>query len=74
MKKNYFLRNSKFATPTFETVSTDAEFIMDFGRIVDNCEFSQPLILMNTYQFELLEYKQKFKNFEKVEIEGKYPF
>ena len=35
-RKTYFLRNSKFVPPSFETVSTDIEDLMDFGRIVDN--------------------------------------
>ncbi|CAI2362087.1 unnamed protein product [Moneuplotes crassus] len=65
-KKTYFLRNSRFVPPTFETVSSDLPDIMDIGRIVDNCEFSEPLITMNTYNFELLEYKQDVKGFQKV--------
>ena len=71
-RKPYFLRNSKFVTPTFETVASDLEDIMDFGRIVDNCEFSEPLITMNTYNFELLEYKQSIKDFQQVPVKGNF--
>jgi hypothetical protein len=45
---------------------------MDFGRIVDNCEFSEPLITMNTYNFELLEYKQSIKDFQQVPVKGNF--
>ena len=69
-RKTYFLRNSKFVPPSFETVSTDIEDLMDFGRIVDNWEFSEPLITLNTYNFELLEYKQDIKGFTQVEVKG----
>jgi hypothetical protein len=69
-RKNYFLRNSKFEPPKFDTVATDVEDIMDFGRVVDQSEFSQPLIIMNTYNFELLEYKQTIKTFEHVPVKG----
>lgn len=70
-RKTFFLENSAFVPPTFETVSSDVDEIMDFGRIIDNSEFSEPLIVMNTYNFELLEYKQQTKGFEPVTINGK---
>lgn len=70
-KDTNFLRNSKFVYPTFETVATDIEDIMDYGRIVDNCEYCKPLIVMNTFNFKLLEYRQSNKSFEEVPIKGK---
>lgn len=50
-------------------MNTDEDDIMDFGRIIDNCEFTQPLVLMNTYNFDLLEFKQKLKSFERIAVE-----
>ena len=71
-RKTYFLRNSKFVPPTFEIVSSDLEDIMDIGRVVDNCEYSEPLTIMNTYSFELLEYKQDLKGFQSVPVKGNH--
>jgi hypothetical protein len=71
-RKTHFLKNSEFVPPTFETVSFDVDEIMDFGRVIDNNEFSEPLIVMNTYNFELLEYQQNTKEFETVLIRGKH--
>lgn len=68
-KKPYFLRNAKYVPPSFVTVPTDLEDMMDVGRLVDNCEFTKPLILMNTYNFEFLEFTQKLKSFERVHVE-----
>ena len=73
-KESNFLRNSKFVYPTFDTVATDVEDIMDYGRIVDNSEYSKPLIVMNTFNFELLEYRQSNKSFEVVSVKGKTLF
>ena len=47
---------------------------MDYGRIVDNSEYSKPQIVMNTFNFELLEYKQSNKSFENVLIKGMFIF
>jgi hypothetical protein len=69
LRKAYFLRNAKYVPPSFQTVRTDVEGIMDIGRIVDNCEFTRPLTLMNTYNFELLEYSQSIRSFARINVE-----
>jgi len=68
-KKPYFLKAATFKPPKFETVKNDIEELMSIGKIIDTSEYSSPLIAVNTYSLELLQYKEKYKKFDPVSID-----
>ena len=41
---------------------------MSVGKISDTSDFSEPLVVLNTYNLELFQYVETTKFFEKIDI------
>jgi hypothetical protein len=39
------------------------------GKITNNCDFSMPLCLFNTYDFEIFEFRESLQDFKKLELD-----
>lgn len=67
-KSTNFFTVSEFKYPTFNCLPTELDLIDEIGKIIDNSDFSMPIIAFNTYQLEVYNYIEKIREFERLKF------
>ena len=66
---NDIFSRSSFKMPTFHRIgSKDIEAIDQIGKIVDNSDFSMPLVVFNSQQLEAFSYQEHLREFKPVSL------
>lgn len=61
-----FFKPTSFEYPTFQSLVEDIGIISLMGNIKDNRSFPSPMVIFNTYNFEMLEYNDDDKEFHRL--------
>eukprot|EP00347_Sterkiella_histriomuscorum_P006037 403354304 len=67
-KKPYYFKLPKHSPTLFNTIDTDLNLIDKMGKIMDNSSVQTPLVVFNTQQFGLFEYREKAHGFVQLPI------
>ena len=63
---NDIFSRSEFKMPTFHTLGSMQ--VEKIGRIVDNSDFSMPLVVFNSQQLEAFSYQEQIREFTPVTL------
>ena len=66
---NDIFSRSEFKLPTFcQSSAKDLQIIDEIGKIVDNSDFSMPLVVFNTQQLQAFSFQEHLREFKEVDI------
>ena len=63
-----YLQSPSFEFPTFKWLNQEIEMIKEMGKIRDNRVYDLPIVIFNTYNFEMLEYNNKHRKFKETKV------
>lgn len=70
--ENPYFQLCKFKYPTFTYLDEDIQKISEFGKITNNWIYDMPLVIFNTYNFDMQEYDHAKGRFESLHVSDEY--
>lgn len=68
-KTTSYFAVSEFKFPSFHSLETELESVDQIGHVIDNSDFSMPLVVFNTYNLKYCyNYFEKMREFERITV------